>query len=298
MKIAYLMQCHKSPQQINLLVDMLSGDNCDVYIHIDKKSKNLETDLINLPNVFILGEEERVDVKWGQISQVDATLKLIEAVLKTGCEYDYVWLISGQDMPLKSHEQICKYISDSNGAAFMDVLDTSSRRYKRLLKRNEVYTAQWSIKKGFFYRIIRNAWYILTGGRYHTFKVFRRKIDNDKFYFGSSWWCLPYDAVKQINDYLNGNADFYKFFSRCHCPDESFFQTVLLNHTTYRENVKPMPIYVNWGEDNNSPEIFVMDDREKIDKLIESNQYLIARKFDYTIDKDIIDYVKNFSLKV
>lgn len=291
MKIAYLMQCHKTPQQINLLIELLR--DCDIYIHIDKKSGNLAKKITVAPNVFILNDDKRVNVKWGQISQVSATLNLIDEVLNSGRDYDYIYLISGQDMPLKSGERIAKLLSDCGGSAFMEVVDVSTRRYKRLLKRNEVYTAQWSVKKGFFYRVLRNVWYLLTGGRYHTFKLFRRKIDGAKFYFGSQWWCLPFDAVKQMSVYLAENPNYYKFFSHCHCPDESFFQTLLLNFTSYQDKVNPITTFVNWGVDNNSPENFVMADKEKIDGLINSEEYLFARKFDCAVDTQIIEYIKN-----
>lgn len=38
MKIAILLQCHKNPTQINLLLDKLNHPDIDCYIHIDKKA--------------------------------------------------------------------------------------------------------------------------------------------------------------------------------------------------------------------------------------------------------------------
>lgn len=38
MKIAFMLQCHKNPKQINRLVDKLRLLDCDIYIHIDNKS--------------------------------------------------------------------------------------------------------------------------------------------------------------------------------------------------------------------------------------------------------------------
>lgn len=38
MKQAILVQCHKNPKQINLLLDALNDPSLDIYIHIDKKA--------------------------------------------------------------------------------------------------------------------------------------------------------------------------------------------------------------------------------------------------------------------
>ena len=38
MKIAILIQCHKNPEQINLLLNRLNHPDIDCYVHVDKKA--------------------------------------------------------------------------------------------------------------------------------------------------------------------------------------------------------------------------------------------------------------------
>ena len=38
MKQAILIQCHKKPEQINLLLDALDDPSIDIFIHVDRKS--------------------------------------------------------------------------------------------------------------------------------------------------------------------------------------------------------------------------------------------------------------------
>ena len=38
MRIAILIQCHKNPKQINLLLERLNHPDIDCYLHIDKKA--------------------------------------------------------------------------------------------------------------------------------------------------------------------------------------------------------------------------------------------------------------------
>lgn len=78
MKIAILIQCHKNPIQMNLLLERLNHLDIDYYVHIDKKA-DFADKIIARKNVFILPDEERASVEWAQISQVDATLNLLHA---------------------------------------------------------------------------------------------------------------------------------------------------------------------------------------------------------------------------
>lgn len=78
MKIAILLQCHKNPTQINLLLDKLNHPDIDCYIHIDKKA-DITNKITKRSNIVLLPGEKRASVEWAQISQVDATLNLLHA---------------------------------------------------------------------------------------------------------------------------------------------------------------------------------------------------------------------------
>lgn len=117
-----------------------------------------------------------------------------------------------------------------------------------------------------------------------TFPLFKRQSPNNlKYYFGSSWWCLNRLVVEYIIDYLNENPNYEYFFKHSLCPDECFFQTLVMN-SPFRKNVKPNLHYIKWVEGKNSPEIL----KEHDFKDIISSSKLIARKFDIDIDKEII----------
>lgn len=142
-------------------------------------------------------------------------------------------------------------------------------------------------------RIVRNIWYAATGGRYKTLSIYKRKLGSDTFYFGSSWWCLPFQAVKEMYEYVNENPNYYNFFTHTLCPDESFFQTLLMNHTSYKDKVLPLLTYVNWGEGGYSPNVFTMNDYKKLKAIANNEGVLFARKFDMEKDSKIIQKVLN-----
>lgn len=84
MKVAFLMQCHKNPEQINLLLDALNHSMADVFVHVDKKSQEIRKKITQGEGVYILPEQQCVDVQWAQYSQVEATLQLLSAAVNRG----------------------------------------------------------------------------------------------------------------------------------------------------------------------------------------------------------------------
>lgn len=84
MRVAFLMQCHKNPEQINLLLDALNHPMADVFVHVDKKSQGIKDKITQREGVYILPEQQCVDVQWAQYSQVEATLQLLSAAVNRG----------------------------------------------------------------------------------------------------------------------------------------------------------------------------------------------------------------------
>ena len=71
-------------------------------------------------------------------------------------------------------------------------------------------------------------------------------------------------------------------------PDEIFFQTILLNSPFQRMAVNDNLRYIEWpNPDSGSPVILCKGD---FGKLISSPK-LFARKFDVTVDADVLDLI-------
>lgn len=56
MKIAILIQCHKNPKQINLLLERLNHPDIDCYLHIDKKA-DFANKITKRSNIVLLPDE-------------------------------------------------------------------------------------------------------------------------------------------------------------------------------------------------------------------------------------------------
>lgn len=75
MKLAVLLLCHKNAEQINLFLDTLKHPDIEFFIHMDKKA-NIVDQIEQRPDIHILPDCLRVDVRWGEFSQTQATLNL------------------------------------------------------------------------------------------------------------------------------------------------------------------------------------------------------------------------------
>lgn len=100
----YIIQAHQSPLQLKRLIDKLNDDKSFFFVHIDLKSEiePFKTLIIGENILFI---EDRVDCIWADFSQVVATNKLIESVIKSQRDGITI-LLSGQDYPVKNKSYI------------------------------------------------------------------------------------------------------------------------------------------------------------------------------------------------
>ena len=291
MKLAFLIVCHKNPEQINCMIKILSNPDIDFYIHVDKKCEIDQYINSCNSNVYLLPNEQRIDIKWGTFSQVQATLNLLKYANKK--QYDYYWQISGQDFPLVSAKKIINIINNDNKQKMHNYVNlfisknNGSKNSTNYDKRNEILFPEWMMKRNLKYRIIRRLWVSITGGYRHTFRIFvRSSLKEVKFYFGSSWWCISSEFKKYILNYIKIHPEYIEFFKKTSYPDESFFQTLLMN-SEYRNSRVEYLHYIDWREGNSSPKTLKCED---LDKMFESGK-LMARKIDREIDQKIISEI-------
>lgn len=282
MNIAYIVLCHKNVKQINEMIDLLNDEKNAFFIHIDKKS-SIEDKLKKADNIFILSPEKRIDILWGDISMIQATYNLLESVFQSKRKFDYVWLISGQDFPIKNKDAINQYLESNQGKNFIEIIGPQQVGYNRLKKRNELYYPQWMKKMNLFSKIIKFMYMILTGGLNRTIILKRKNNLNTEFYFGSQWWTLTYECAKEIFEMM-ADKKYINYYSSCLVPDESIIQTLFMK-SSYRNAYQDKLTYVNWNGQINHPKTFTIDDYNELC----NSKYFMARKFDEKVDNDIIE---------
>lgn len=277
LKHAFIISVHKNFEQIRLLVDSLSFG--DIFIHVDLKNNELYHKLcaeyINSKNIQIIGN--RVSVNWSGFSQVEATLNLLAAVKESKKKYDYIHFISGQDLLLLPQRQLDAFIElRGKGKEFIEIEDIG--QYK------------WRIKCFNFFRenpknrtpIYRGIDIILRLIQLPF--VHRNNLKDMKLYKGSQWFSITYECAMYILKIAPYYVNDFKYTA---CPDEHFFQILIMN-SMFKDKVdKKNYRYIVFEGINTSPKTLSIND---LPHFMNGN-FIFARKFDMDIDKMVIDKV-------
>lgn len=280
---AFIMSVHTNLEQLQVLVAALHFG--DAYIHVDKKQDTLFHDLKELykDNSHVFLVEDRVSVNWSGFSQVQATIKLFELVESTKRTYDYIHFISGQDLPLMSHTQMDAYIErKGTDKQFVEVNDIGNYKW-RLIQYSFFRENPKNRKK--LYRFTDMAL------RFIQMPFIRRKnFKGFELYKGSSWFSITNECMKYILSYIREN-DYCSKFEYTACPDEHFFQILLMNSKYEDKVLKYNSRYIVFEGLNASPKTLGVEDMEHF----MNGQYMFARKFDMNKDRQVISGVLNRS---
>ncbi|WP_207369136.1 beta-1,6-N-acetylglucosaminyltransferase [Heyndrickxia coagulans] len=284
MNQAYLIQAHAGEKQLIKLINVLLDSDTDIFIHIDKKNDNLYYSLMNVnkkqSNIYFI--KDRESVNWSGLSQVKATLKLMQAANSTNKQYDYISLISGQDYPIKSKKYIKKFLEANIGTEFIECNDIG--KYFWRLKCYNFFRENPNNRKPFI-KILDN---II---RLPQKLIFRRKnLQNTKLYYGSQWFTITYKCMQYILNYLKNNPEYLDNFKYTACADEHFFQIIIMNSNFKYKVANNNLRYIKWVSKSNSPEILTCNE---LNEIVNSDK-LIARKFDFETDQKIIDYIDKY----
>ncbi|MEB0136926.1 beta-1,6-N-acetylglucosaminyltransferase [Actimicrobium sp. CCC2.4] len=276
MKIAYLIAAHNNPIHLKRLIVALSSESVSFFIHIDKKSSidvflKLKDDNVHFTN-------ERIPVYWGDFSQVDASLIMLQTALSDKNNFDRYVLLSGVDYPIKSTSYIEKYFREHPDREFITLVSMPSESHKKSISRLTTFV----IRPGgntivrFTKKVLKKVGFRLPDRDYKT------AFANFQPYGGSSWWAFSRDASEYIVGFVAKEQLLVDFFKNTVCPDEQFFHTILGN-SPYMKNAVKNVTYDDWSASGASPEI--INERHlhtfKEQALNKSNEgILFARKFD------------------
>lgn len=290
MKIAYCIQCHKNTKILRETINLLSKEN-DIYIHVDKKT-NIDEFNEYLGKVIFI--KDRVDVKWGNFSQVEATLNMLREVNKYN--YDYISLISGDCLILKRDKEIKAILELNKGKEFIGIEKNFDE--EELIKR-----VKYEYKDIYFKKYNNNIEKILI--KIQSFMgIVKENIyyeELPKLYKGCQWFTITSQLSNYFIEYLDEYPNYKLAFEKSFCSDEIFFQTIVMN-SKYSSNVYNINIesddnsmalrYIDWKSGPEYPKILCENDFEKI----KNTACIIGRKFDDNLDLD--RYRKYFNLQM
>lgn len=288
MEKAYLIMAHKAPQQLYRLVSRLNDGASEFFIHIDKKVDITPFEILKeFGNIVHF--TERFDATWGGLGTIMPYLSGMKAIKNASRKFDRALLLSGQDYPIKSNEEINEFFQNSPHSVFVDYFPIPN--FKKWPGQN----------RGGLYRVDKyyfgTKWYQFfcskTLNLLSSFIPFlRRKMPNGmKPYTGQTWWNLDMYAIEYILDYHEKHPEYLHFHRNTFVADELFVPMIIGNSKDQRllssiENSEKR--FTIWEKANSAhPKILRSSDIS----AIKASGDLFARKFDAAVDEEILDLI-------
>lgn len=287
---AYLILAHKNLGQLKRLIKLLDDPRNDIFVHLDSKNRDFNEadwrDAAKLSHLEFISP--RLNVNWGGVSIMRAELNLLEAATRREA-YDYYHLLSGQDLPIKTQDEIHDFFDAHLGKEFLNYWEFK----KSTLSRFRYYTIFPEGEGRFRTRIVN-----------HFFKGlqmavgFRINRDVD-FRFGSQWFSITDALARYAVEQRPWLEKVFRHTSTC---DEIFLPTLVWS-SRFKENLyHPEAVksqkevnmsnmrFIDWtrGESIRHPWTFKADDYA----LLMETPHLFARKFDENIDAEIISKIE------
>lgn len=303
MHLAYIILAHKFPDLLVRLVHRLQSGNATFFIHVDKKSprivyEHIREGLKGFDNVHFLN---RYTCHYMHYGHVEATLEGMRTLLSSGTLFDVAILLTGQVYPIKTNAYIGAFFQANRGTSFISY--------------STVPMSWWGADGG-MHKIDR--WWLnrpllgkhpclpmLSGqGNFQTVKRLvnfafpwkRSFLPGMRPYGGIPYWNLTSEAVHYIADYVESHLEFARFFRSTESPDETFFQTLLLNSSLKDSVVNDSLRFIDWTQSRrqgSSPAIL----RENDFDALRVSRKLFAHKIDPTVDGRILDMIDKHLLQ-
>lgn len=271
-RIAYIISCYKQPELVVRLSKVLQNRSAIIVIHVDKKSddsiyNHIKENLKSYGNIALL---PRHNCNYCDYGHVKVSVKGINYLIDNNIKFDRLILLTGQCYPIQSLNSISEFFKN-NSSAYMT--------YFKLPTKNWLNGGLDRVDRFHFWVMKRH---------YSVPKKSSVLMVNDlQLYGGSSYWSITCDQAKYIYNFLKGNQWFERFFKHTYISDELFFQTILLNSKYKRSVVNKGIHYIDWNDPVEMPKILRQSDYKKI----VSTDYLFGRKFDMSVDKEILDKI-------
>ncbi len=277
---------HKNEEQLKRLVERLNDPISSFFVHIDNKASvnSFRKSLKGWKNVHFI---DCVRTDWGSFGLVEATINALKTIKHTGINYERISLLSGQDYPIKSNEDINNFFKTSSHTVFMEHYTLPN--YGKWTSGGGMYR----IDK-YFLGIHPSKKFIAKTVNFLSIflPLIKRKLPKPlKPFAGSQWWTIDMNALEYILKYIEDNPEYVAYHQFTFAPDELFFQTIIMNAADEKliKSIKNDNLrYMKWESSSAAhPKTLLKKDINDISK----SDALFARKFDASTDKEILEII-------
>ena len=293
-KHAYMILAHNKPDQLALMLRALDDPRNDFFLLLDCKMTNVDRDAlcaaVQKGRLFFLPDQ--IDVRWGQYSQVQARMRLLATATEKG-HYEFYHNISGQDLPLKSQDEIHAFFDSHKEYEFLSLnRPDRARKYAHRCRFYYGFLKSVGRPKNNFQKIC-----IFAAARCQKLflGVDRQKLNPDiVFMKGGAWFSISDEFARYCVSKTKWVKD---AFQETYCGDEMVMQTLLYNSPfrarLYRpkQGEKSSMRLTDWTR--GKPYTFRSADFDELT----ASKLLFARKFDIDLDREIVEKLTDYVIK-
>lgn len=244
-KHALLIQAH---QDISYFIKLAKiQPNVNFYVHMDAKSDYFpDAETAQLANVFLL--KDRITVRWGGFSQIEATLKLFETAFANE-DNAYFHLLSGEDVVLQPFEVIEKQWQQRFDFQAMMTCERAPQYAYRFIMDSPHADSNWQRQ--------------LTGKIITKLQqgVAKIKTYYSPIYFGSQWFSVTRADWEKIVPFTDEYSDFFRHKL---VPDEHFFQTLICEKLTQHNQSEQEHSQQQYSQKNSANQLCLSDNNKRL----------------------------------
>lgn len=217
---AFLIISHNEFGVLQRLVDAIDDPRNDIYIHFDKKVDVVPCIVVKNSRLFLC--EERLDVRWGDISMLKAEYALWESAYARG-GYLYYHIISGVHFPLKSQNDFHRFFDKLDGMSVLEEMETSYREIDSKIKKYNLFISTFVSTNKFVSKCSQYLWRIFLRVQKILGYSRHRPLQYKK---ASVWVSLTEEAIAYMLSVKDKVLREYKY---TFCGDEFFVASELYN---------------------------------------------------------------------
>jgi hypothetical protein len=279
---AYLILSYQRPELLVRLVGTLRAESPEAAILVHHDARRCPTPRAELAAHGVRLIEPAAAIEWGHGSQLAAVLRCLDWADRHEA-FDWLWLLSGQDYPLRPLGEIEAALASSGVDALIEAspvaalhlrrhrVDEFARRYRYRWRRIPGGLVPLAVRADPLVQVRR-----LPSGAFAG--VPARALA--PYHHGSDWFTLSHRAIRAVLDAPRALRD---HFAHTIVPTEAYVQTVLANsglrlsHDTRR--------YVDFVGAAANPRVLGLAD---LDAVVASGRDF-ARKFEDVAVLDALD---------
>jgi hypothetical protein len=297
MAVAFHLLTHRDPPLIERLLRSLWHEDNTIVIHHDRRRPRAEHAAIasfarEFPNVIV---QKPTRVLWGRFSLYAAQHEGLRLAAASGRPWTHWVNLSGQCQPLHSAARVQQLLAAHRDHSFLrhfrplvegDWVGQQNRLTRRYI---DSPALEWWLRLPGLGRRLRR--FFGDADALPSLPGVQRPLPTAFTWFGADNWVVLSRAAADYLLHAPEAARIIRELRHSGFPEESIFQSVLMNSPLREQVTNDHLRCINWKSGVASPGVFTLDDFPRLQTAAAAGR-LFARKFDPRVDGAVIERIE------